>query len=285
MTIKETLDQGINRLSSGRIENPAVTCELLLVAVLKCQRVDLYLSPAQSLTEKQMALYQGMLEERISGRPVQYITHSASFFGLELYVDENVLIPRPETEILVEAVLERLSESKFPVKIIDWGTGSGNVAIALASHLQGEVFAIDISKGALEVALKNIASHGLESRIKLLRGDGFKAVPKDLKGKMDGVVSNPPYVRRDEEDSLPREVRDFEPKEALFDKEQGLYFTEKIVSEAEGFLKKDGLLVLEIALGQAEKVTKLIHQEKSYRDIEIMTDLAGTQRVVLARRK
>jgi release factor glutamine methyltransferase len=216
---------------------------------------------------------------------VQYITHSASFFGLELYVDGNVLIPRPETEILVETVLERLSESECPVKIIEWGTGSGNIAIALASHLQGEVFAIDISKGALGVALKNIASHGLESRIKLLRGDGFKAVPKDLKGKIDAVVSNPPYVRRDEEDSLPREVRDFEPKEALFDKEQGLYFTEKIVSEAKGFLKKDGLLALEIALGQGEKVTKLIHQEKSYKDVEIITDLAGIQRVVLARRK
>ena len=285
MTIKEALDQGTDRLSSGRIENPVVNCELLLVAVLKCQRVDLYLNPAQSLTEKQMASYQEMLGERISGRPVQYIIHSASFFGLELYVDENVLIPRPETETLVEAVLERLSESKFPVKIIDWGTGSGNIAIALASHLQGEVFAIDISKGALGVALKNIASHGLESRIKLLRGDGFKAVPKDLKGKMDGVVSNPPYVRRDEEDSLPREVRDFEPKEALFDKEQGLYSTGRIITEAKDFLKRGGLLALEIALGQAENVTNLIQETKSYKDTEIVPDLAGIQRVILARRK
>ena len=162
---------------------------------------------------------------------------------------------------------------------------SGNITIALASHLECEVHAVEVSEKALLVAEKNIVRHALEGKIKLIQGDGFKALPVQLKGKVDLVVSNPPYVRLEEQSSLPREVKEFEPNEALFDKGDGLFFTTKIVQGAKGFLKAEGLLALEVALGQAEKVANLINTAQGYHGIEIVPDLAGIERVVLARKK
>ena len=285
VTLKEALDSGTERLRSCGIGSATIVAELLLMHILKCQRVDLYLNLSQSMNRSQLANFDALLSQRISGKPVQYITNSANFFGLDLYVDENVLIPRPETEILVEAVLQRLCNSGQSLKIIDWGSGSGNIAIALASHLECEVYAVDVSEKALVVAEKNILKHGLERKIKLIRSDGFKALPVQLKGKVDLVVSNPPYVRLEEQSSLPKEVKEFEPKEALFDKEDGLFFTTGIVQGAKDFLKAKGLLALEVALGQAEKVANLINDAKGYHGIEIVPDMAGIERVVLARKK
>jgi release factor glutamine methyltransferase len=262
-----------------------VVAELLLLHVLKCKRVDLYLNLNQVLHRSQCAQFDSLLSQRIAGKPVQYLTHSANFFGFELYVDENVLIPRPETEILVETVLQKLSPFENKLKIIDWGTGSANIAIALAAHLNCEVYAVDISEKALEVAERNVLTHGLGQKIKLLQGDGFSALPKSLKRKIDAVVSNPPYVKIEELESLPKEVRDYEPKEALFDKEEGLHFTGEIVTGAKEFLKKEGMLALEIALGQAKRVVELISQTKSYHKIEALPDLAGIERVLLAYKK
>ena len=279
------MDSGTERLGSCGIGSATIVAELLLMHILKCQRVDLYLNLSQSMNRSQLTNFDSLLSQRISGKPVQYITNSANFFGLDLYVDENVLIPRPETEILVEAVLQRLSNSGQSLKIIDWGSGSGNIAIALASHLECEVYAVDVSEKALVVAEKNILKHGLERKIKLIRSDGFKALPVQLKGKVDLVVSNPPYVRLEEQSSLPKEVKEFEPKEALFDKEDGLFFTTGIVQGAKDFLKAKGLLALEVALGQAEKVANLINDAKGYHGIEIVPDMAGIEIVVLARKK
>jgi len=285
VTLTEALDSGTKRLRSCGIDSATVVAELLLMQVLKCQRVDLYLNLSQSMNQSQIANFNALLTQRISGKPVQYITNSANFFGLDMYVDENVLIPRPETEILVESVLQKMSNASYKLKIIDWGTGSGNIALALACHLDCEVYAVEVSEKALAVAEKNILMHGLEKKIKLIRGDGFNALPVQLKGKIDAIVANPPYVRLEEQPSLPKEVREFEPKEALFDKENGLFFTTEIVKGARNFLKAKGLLALEVALGQAEKVANLINAAQGYLEIEIMPDLAGIQRVVLARKK
>ena len=285
VTIREALGQGIERLRQHGVESPEVACEILLVQVLKCQRVDLYLNLNQTIPKSQWEILNSWLEQRIKGKPVQYITNSANFFGLDFYVDENVLIPRPETEILVEKVLERLSLLNQPATIIDWGTGSGNIAIALASHLECNVYAVEISEKALSVAERNILTHNLEEKIKLILGDSFTALPKELKGKVDAVVSNPPYVKPEEEGSLPREVREYEPKQALLDKEEGLYFSREIITGAETFLKPKGLLALEVALGQAERVCEIIQNRKSYYKVETVLDLAGVKRVVLAQKK
>src|SRR5574341_281389 len=185
VTFREALDGSTKRLRSCGIDQATIVAELLLMHVLKCQRVDLYLNLSQNMNRPQLANFNALLSQRIGGKPVQYITNSANFFGLDLYVDENVLIPRPETEILVEAVLQRLSNSGWSLKIIDWGTGSGNVALALASHLDCEVYAVEVSEKALVVAEKNILKHGLEKKIKLIRGDGFNALPVQLKENID----------------------------------------------------------------------------------------------------
>lgn len=285
VTLKEALGQGIERLRQHGIESPEVACEILLVQVLKCQRVDLYLNLNQTIPKSQQEILDNWLEQRIKGKPVQYITNSANFFGLDFYLDENVLIPRPETEILVEEVLQRLSLLNQPATIIDWGTGSGNIAIALASHLDCYVYAVEISEKALSVAHRNILTHNLEKKIELILGDSFTALPKELKGKVDCVVSNPPYVKPEERASLPKEVREYEPKQALLDKEEGLYFSKQIITGAETFLKPNGLLALEVALGQAERVCEIIQSRKSYHNIETVLDLAGVRRVVLAQKK
>lgn len=276
---------GTERLRSHHVDSSTVVAELLLLHVLQCKRVDLYLNLNQTLNLSQSAEFDSLLLQRIAGRPVQYITHSANFFGFELYVDENVLIPRPETEILAEAVLQRFSSCENKLKIIDWGTGSGNIAIALAAHLNCEIYAVDISEKALKITEKNILTHGLGQKIKLSQGDGFSVLPKSLKREIDAVVTNPPYVKFSELESLPREVKDFEPKVALFDSGAGLFFTGEIVTGAKEFLKKKGLLALEVALGQANKVVELISQTKAYHKIEIVPDLAGIERVVVASKK
>lgn len=285
ISIKETIDQAMEKLSSHEIESPEVVCELLLRHVLKCRRIDLYLNLNQQMTQSQLESFYNLLKQRLAGKPVQYIINSANFFGLELYVDENVLIPRPETEILVEAVLRRLSNLDRRSMIIDWGTGSGNIAIALASHLDCEIYAVDVSEKALQIAQRNILTHSLESKIKLVLGDSFTALANELRGKVDAVVSNPPYVKPEERNSLPQEVRDYEPKEALFDKKDGLYFTGEIILGAKDFLKPEGLLALEVALGQAEEVRNLIGQSGNYKDVETELDLVGIERVVLAQKK
>ena len=285
IALKEALDSGAEKLRSYGIESPTVVVELLLIHVLKCKRGDLYMNLNQELTISQIAHFDTLLTQRIEGKPVQYITQSANFFGLELYLDENVLIPRPETEILVEAVLNKLSGTGKRLKIFDWGTGSGNIAIALAAHLDCEIYAVDISEKALKVAERNVLTHGIEHKIKLLQGDSFSTMPKNLRREIDAVVSNPPYVKMAEMDSLPREVKDFEPKEALFDKEDGLYYTKEIIAGAKDFLKSKGLLALEVASGEAQKVANLIEETKQYGEIEVIPDLAGIERVILARKR
>ncbi|MCI0531917.1 MAG: peptide chain release factor N(5)-glutamine methyltransferase, partial [candidate division Zixibacteria bacterium] len=215
----------------------------------------------------------------------QYITHTASFYGLDLYVDKNVLIPRPETEILVETVLKKLSASNSPPVIIDWGSGSGNIAIAIARNLNCQIYATDISAGALKIAKKNVKRFRLTEMVKLFKGEGFKSLPKRLRGKIDAVVANPPYVCPGERKSLPVEVKDFEPELALFDKKDGLYFTEEIISHSNDFLKPGGLIALETALGLAKQVAALLRENGNYAEIEVVKDLAGIERHVLARKK
>jgi len=285
ITIAQALEQGTEKLRQRNIESPAVVCELLLLHSLQIPRVELYLNLNRELKPSELRKFDCFLQERVKGKPAQYITHTASFYGLDLYVDENVLIPRPETEILVETVLKKLSASESPSVIIDWGTGSGNIAIAIARNLNCRVYATDISAGALEIAKKNVKRFKLAGKVKLFKGEGFKPLPKRLKGKVDAVVANPPYVRPGERKSLPVEVKDFEPAAALFDKENGLYFTQEIISDSKDFLMPGGLIALETALGLAEKVAVLLREDGNYAEIEVVKDLAGIERHVLARKK
>lgn len=281
----DILNQGVSRLRSEGIDRPRTNAELLLGAILNAKKIELYLGRDHVLTRQQIEKFNKYIRERISGRPLQYIIRSTEFFGLEFSVNEGVLIPRPETETLVETVIELLRDCHQP-KIIDLGTGSGAIAISLAKNLTGSsVFATDISPDALKVAEENARRNEVEDRIDFLCGDLFESLGnRNLEGAVDCVASNPPYVSREEFGGLPREVRDYEPVVALKTDQEGTSFHGKIIENSLDFLKQNGILILEVGLGQAGQVAGLIRDRKEFKDTEIKKDLGGIERIVIARK-
>lgn len=282
-TCLEILNQAVERLRLAVIEKPRTNAELLLGAVLNKSKVDLYLNKERILTSDEIEEFNQFIKERVSHRPVQYIIGTVEFFGLEFKVDERVLIPRPETETLVEVVIEQLVNKENP-QIIDLGTGSGAIAVSLAANLKSPfIYATDVSKDALEVARENALKNKVENQIEFFCGDLFSPLKnKNLKGQIDCVVSNPPYVSKDELEYLPKEVKDYEPIVALESEKDGLFFHKKIIEGSFDFLKKGGLLTLETAFGQAGKVTDLLRQSDNYKNIRVIKDLGGIDRVVKA---
>lgn len=281
----DILNRTVDRFRSEGIDRPRTNAELLLGAVLNARKVDLYLSRDRILTVQEQEKLDRFVRERLSGKPVQYIVGSAEFFGLELTVNPSVLIPRPETETLVEVVLENL-RGIAQSKIIDVGTGSGAIAIALAENLAGSfVYATDVSPEALEVAGQNAQRHHIEAQIEFLRGDLLQPLKdKKLEGTIDCIVSNPPYVSAEEFDALPKEVRDFEPIVALKTDEEGTYFHRRMVENSLDLLAPGAILALEVGLGQAGKVADLIRSQGGFGKTETKKDLGGIERIVLARR-
>jgi release factor glutamine methyltransferase len=284
-TCLEALNQAVNKFRSEGIDRPRTNAELLLGAVLDVNKIDLYLDRDRILTPEQVTRFGQFTQERLSGKPVQYIIGSTEFFGLELKVNPSVLIPRPETETLVETVLDNLRGFERP-RIIDLGTGSGAIAISLAKNLTGSyVYATDVSPEALKVAQDNARRHAVLEQIQFLCGDLFEPLKGEkLAGEIDCVVSNPPYVSAEEFETLPKEVKDFEPIVALKTDEQGLSFHRKIAQNSLDFLSSGGILALEVGLGQSSKVADLIRTQDGFNRIEIRKDLGGIERIVLARR-
>ena len=282
-TCLEILNQAVEKLRLAGIDRPRTNAELLLGAVLNRSKIDLYLDKDRILTSDEIEKFNQSIKERISHRPVQYIIGTVEFFGLEFKVDQRVLIPRPETETLVEVVIEQLANKENP-RIIDLGTGSGAIAISLAANLKNPfIYATDVSKDVLEVAKENAKMNKVENQIEFFCGDLFESLKnKNLEGQIDCVVSNPPYVSKDELKALPREIKDYEPIVALESTEEGIFFHKKIIENSLDFLKKGGLLTLETAFGQAGKVADLIRQSKDFNRIEIIKDLGGIDRVVKA---
>jgi release factor glutamine methyltransferase len=280
----EALNQAVDKFRSEGIDRPRTNAELLLGAVLNVRKIDLYLDRDRILTPQQVEKFGQFVQERLSGKPVQYILGSTEFFGFELKVNPSVLIPRPETETLVETVLENLRGVDRP-RIIDLGTGSGAIAISLAKHLTGShVYATDVSLEALKVAQDNARRHNVQEQIELLSGDLFEPLKgRKLEGTINCVVSNPPYVSAEEFETLPKEVKDFEPIVALKTDEQGLSFHRKIAQNSLDFLSPGGILALEVGLGQSSKAADLIRTQDGFNRIEIRKDLGGIERVVLAR--
>lgn len=232
--------------------------------------------------KKKYDSYLTMIHERIEGTPVQYITHEQNFYGYDFYVDERVLIPRQDTEVLVECVQQQMQQKMLRKqsadcgKLLDVCTGSGCIAITLANVLQWEeVLGTDVSLDALAVAKKN--GDRLNHNVKFLQSDLFEKI----EGKFDVIVSNPPYIPSEVIETLSTEVKDFEPRLALDGTKDGLFFYRKIIDQARKYLKKEGLLFFEIGFDQAEEVKALFY-EFGYEDVRIVTDLAGLNRVVYA---
>ena len=266
-----------------------LAAELLLMHLLHEERAYLYTHPDLELSDEQVEAYGRLIEERASGRPTQYITGHQEFWGLDFEVNSAVLIPRPETEHIVEAVLDLISGRGLPrdehYRIVDVGTGSGCIAVALASELpRASVFATDISPAALEVAARNAARLGMEKRVEFVEGDllaPFLDTP--FLGTFDFVVSNPPYVAHAERENVQREVRDFEPRLAWGDLAQGEEIYGRLFPQALRVLKPGGYAAVEIGYNKKEAVLQLLNA--GWTEAKTLPDLAGIPRVVTARKK
>jgi len=247
---------------------------------LQISRATLLAYPDREMPSDRQALYQDSIVRRLQHEPVQYIIGQQEFYGLNFHVTPAVLIPRPETEHLVEAVL-KLLPSNQPLKIADVGTGSGAIAIALAVHLpHADITALDISSDALAVAARNARENKVADRIHFLQSDLLSAVGTDETG-FDAIVSNPPYIPETDRLSLHPQVRDHEPTTALFAGETGLDIYRRLVPQAHNALKPNGLLALEIGHGQQIALTELL---ASWQGVSFVEDLQGIPRVALARR-
>lgn len=251
---------------------------LLLRHVLNIPQAEIYAYRERQLTDEQTIRFQSMIDQRLRGKPIQYITGSQEFFGLEFRVTPDVLIPRPETEHLVEAAIERLRNLEIP-RIVEVGTGSGAIAVALAYTLPAaQIAAVDISKAALAVARQNAAKHGVADRIRFIESDLLAAVAGEA---FDAVVSNPPYVALSERASLPVEVREHEPPLALFAGPTGLEIYRRLIPEAKSLLAPGGWLMMEIGHGQRDAIAKML---ADWHDVEFIADLQRIPRVAVARR-
>jgi release factor glutamine methyltransferase len=261
-----------------------MNAELLIMFTLACDRAYLYAHPERELTPDETQRYDDALARRSTGEPAQYITGHQEFWGLDLIVSPAVLIPRPETEHVVEAVLELAKAdgrgpSPHALSIVDVGTGSGAIALALAKELpSAEIHATEISPQALEVARANAARHELASRIEFHPADLLDGLSP---ASFDFVVSNPPYVGESEEDTVQLEVRKFEPRNAVFAGPTGLEVIERLIPQAHTALKPDGWLVFEISGTIADRVRSLL---ASWDKVEIKNDLQGIARVAIARK-
>ena len=262
-----------------------MNAELLIMFTLGCDLAYLYAHPERELTPNEAQRYGEALARRAAGEPAQYITGHQEFWGLDLIVSPAVLIPRPETEHVVEAVLElanadgRGRPSPHDLRIVDVGTGSGAIALALAKELPtAQIHAAEISPEALEVARANGARHELTSRIEFRQADLLDGLPA---ASFDFVVSNPPYVGESEEDAVQLEVRKFEPRNAVFAGPTGLEVIERLIPQAHTALKPDGWLVFEISGTIADRVRSLL---ASWDKVEIKNDLQGIGRVAIARK-
>jgi len=286
--LKQALQSAIESLTADRVPSPRLNAETLLMFTLNCARTHLYAHPERELTAEEQSRYHEALTQRAKGVPAQYITGHQEFWGLDLIVSPAVLIPRPETEHLIELVLPLTRGVKNP-KIADVGTGSGAIALALAKEIpEAEIHATDNSPAALEIAEANAARLQLEFR-KLMGCEPQRRLffhETDLLNGLelesfDFVVSNPPYVGTSEEEQVQLEVRKFEPRAAVFAGPTGLEVIERLISGARAFLKPGGYLVIEISGTIADGVRALL---QGWNDITITNDLQGIPRVATARK-
>ncbi|HET6175755.1 MAG TPA: peptide chain release factor N(5)-glutamine methyltransferase [Candidatus Sulfotelmatobacter sp.] len=295
MQLKQSLASAIARLTASQVPSPRLNAELLLMFTLGCDRAYLFAHPERELTADEQTRYEAALADRDRGVPAQYIVGHQEFWGMDLIVTPAVLIPRPETEHVIEAVLQTLGlgagnltagegDSELhlgreaTLRIVDVGTGSGCIALALAKELAGaEIHATDISASALEIARANAARHQLEDRIEFHQGDLLDG----LRPPFDFIVSNPPYVGESEADQVQLDVRKFEPNNAVFAGQTGVEIIGRLISQARAALSPGGWLVMEISGTIAAETERLLSE---WNDVRIIPDLQSIARVAQARK-
>jgi release factor glutamine methyltransferase len=298
MNIRDALKEAIGRLNAASVPSHTLAAELLLMHALGRDRTWLYTHPDAELGAPTAEKYFDLVARRASGVPTQYLTGTQEFWGLDFEVTPAVLIPRPETEHVIEVVLERLGARPTatpPLRVVDVGTGSGCIAVALTHEFpHAEIDATDISPAALEVAQRNAARHKVDSRIHFHEcnlldiflprpGDARTSTPP-RRMRFDAIVSNPPYIRRADAESLPLDVRRHEPEVALFAGDDGLAVYGPLIAQSAQLLRSGGLLALELGYDSLPGVCALLDKSAAWSDIRVTPDLAGIPRVISATR-
>jgi len=283
MQLKQALDSAYQRFIANEVPSPRLNAEILMTFTLGRDRSFLFAHPERELTAEEQVRYEEVVTQREQGCPTQYITGHQEFWGLDLLVSPAVLIPRPETEHVVETVLELVQEHYREhherIRIVDVGTGSGCIALALATELpQAEIHACDVSDEALEMARVNAARLGLGSRVLMRKSDLLSVYAP---GTFDFVVSNPPYVGESEADKVQKQVKDFEPKIAVFSGSEGMDIYRRLLPQALSVLREGGWFVTEIGFSIEEKAKQLL---RGWDDVRTTADLQGIPRVIAARK-
>lgn len=287
-TVRSVLRDGMAQLANARTPSHALAAELLLMHVTGRDRAWIYAHPEAELSEEAARIFVELIARRASGVPTQYLTGRQEFWGMEFEVTPAVLIPRPETEHVIEVALQRLDERSRvkrgeSLRIADVGTGSGCIAISLVRELpNAQILATDISGEALQVAMRNAEKHGVAHRVRTVQCDLLESQECESQA-FDLIVSNPPYVARAEQNELAREVREHEPHTALFGGATGTEIYERLIVQASKHLRPGGLLVMEIGYGTSERVRTML-DVISWTDVRVTKDLAGIPRVISAKR-
>ncbi len=278
MRLDRALVQATTHLANRGVESPQLDAELLLAHVLGVNRAAILARPERGLTLKQLTLYRELTARRGNREPLAYIVGHREFFGLNLMVDHRVLIPRPETELLVERALAIASRTTAPIRIADVGAGSGAIAVSLAVHLpRATVYALDASADALEVVAENARRHRVAGRVRCLQSDLLSALPSPV----DLIAANLPYVTTEEWEQLAPEIHDYEPRSALDGGSDGLDLVERLLATAGPCLRPGGAILLEIGADQGVAATNLARERLSEARVQLVQDYAGLDRLLI----
>ena len=285
-TIQKLLNWMSDYFKQKNIDSPRFSAEMLIAHVLGMKRIELYMHFDKQVEQAKLDSLRALVKRAGQSEPIAYLTGKTEFYSMPMFVSQACLIPRPETELLVERAIEFLRTRSGPQYILDLCTGCGTIAAAIAKNCpSAKVVATDISDAALTVASQNIELHKLESQIELLCGDLFTPVIKQLDvSAFDLIVSNPPYISTSEMQTLDKNVKDFEPHLALHGGVDGLDIYRRILAEVENFLKPDGVLMMEIGYGQAEAIRQMLEETGLFAKINIEKDLSNNDRIAIAKR-
>lgn len=280
VTIKESLEYGVKNLINVR--TPLLDAEVLLCSIIKKDRLYLLINKNNLLTKEQHSKYMEYIEKRKCGVPIQYIVSNQEFMGMDFFVKEGVLVPRPDTEILVEAVIDWAKNNESN-SILELGVGSGAIIISLGKFTQAtKLYGVDISEIPIEVATINKEKNLKEKEIKFLHGDLFSPLEEINEEKFHIIVSNPPYIPKKDIEGLQIEVAEYEPKLALDGGHDGLDFYRKIIEQGPKYLRHKGLMAFEVGHDQGESVKKLFELDGRYENVIKVKDLSSIERVVMA---
>lgn len=274
-------------MSAHGVPNARLDAEVLLRDALGRDRAWLLAHIRDDFDDERRGVFERAVERRALREPLQYITGRQEFWGLDFLVSPDVLIPRPETELIIETALGAVPDRNRGITIVDLCTGSGCIAVSLARELKSaRIFATDTSAKALDVARENAHRHGVAGRIRFLEGDLFAPLEElDIAAQVDMIVSNPPYVPQGFGSVLQPEVRDYEPAMALFAGRDGTEIHQRIIGQAPSFLKRGGLLIMEMGIGQAGALGRMVRDSGVYDSLRVLKDLAGIERVMAVQKK